>query len=189
MQLQQERDATVWGVDLQALEQAMRQRGIVFIRAEAVDFDTVSLSKGLPKAVGALAEQLAAGRKTYVHCTAGRHRSPATCVAYLQWFHDMSLDEAYAYVKARRSCDPNREAVRAATYSLLHPQEAQSLFSSLAANLQRPTSWMKRHANIAALDENVCNELTEEERMRIQQHLLASKLEAQGQQPQIAATS
>jgi hypothetical protein len=67
VQLQQEEDATQWGVDLHALQEAMVQHGITFIRAEAVDFDSASLCKGLPKAAQALAQQLALRRKVYVH--------------------------------------------------------------------------------------------------------------------------
>ena len=42
----------------------------------------------------------------YVHCTAGLGRAPAVCIAYMYWFLDMSLDEAYQRLTEIRPCGP-----------------------------------------------------------------------------------
>jgi protein-tyrosine phosphatase len=39
-----------------------------------------------------------------VHCVSGISRSGALVIAYLMQKHSMSLDEAWAFTKARRSC-------------------------------------------------------------------------------------
>ncbi|XKL62262.1 hypothetical protein PGB90_002095 [Kerria lacca] len=44
------------------------------------------------------------GGKTLVHCIAGVSRSTSLCLAYLLKYHEMSLQEAYTYVKRRRPC-------------------------------------------------------------------------------------
>lgn len=124
MQLQEEKDATNWGVDLVELEQAMAARGVVFVRAAAVDFDTASLARGLPRAVVAIAQQLAHGRKTYVHCTAGVHRSPTAIIAYLHWIQGQPLSVAHKFVTSRRSCSPYVDAISIATQSLLSEDDA-----------------------------------------------------------------
>ena len=83
------------------------------------DFDKDSLRRTLPDAVQAVAEQMADGKRVYVHCTAGLGRAPATCIAYLYWFHEYGLDGAYQHLTSIRPCGPSKDAVRGATYDLL----------------------------------------------------------------------
>lgn len=59
---------------------------------QAQDFDPHSLRSVLPKAVKLIDQELRAGRKVYVHCTAGLGRAPAACIAYLYWFQDFQLE-------------------------------------------------------------------------------------------------
>ena len=54
-----------------------------------------------------------------MHCTAGLGRAPAACIAYLYWFQDFQLGEAYQHVTSIRPCGPRYDAIRAATYDLL----------------------------------------------------------------------
>lgn len=58
---------------------------------QARDFDPHSLRSTLPGAVRALHRELEAGRRVYVHCTAGLGRAPAVCIAYLYWFQHFQL--------------------------------------------------------------------------------------------------
>jgi protein-tyrosine phosphatase len=55
----------------------------------------------------------------YVHCTAGLGRAPAAIIAYLFWFQNYSLEEAYSKLTAVRPCGPKKAAIRAATFDLL----------------------------------------------------------------------
>lgn len=85
-----------------------------------VDFDKESLRGTLPRAVHHTANAIKAGKKVYVHCTAGLGRAPATCIAYMFWFCDfMSLDHAYEHLTTIRPCGPSRDAIRGATYDML----------------------------------------------------------------------
>jgi Dual specificity phosphatase, catalytic domain len=85
---------------------------------QAVDFDRDSLRATLPKTVGHIARSLLNGKTTFVHCTAGLGRAPASCIAYLYWFHDYNLYEAYDCVTSIRPCGPNRDAIRGATFDI-----------------------------------------------------------------------
>lgn len=119
MQLQQEKDPYHWGIDVPALHRSMHEAGITFHRTEVVDFDPHSLRAVLPNTVYHIARHIADGRKVYVHCTAGLGRAPAACIAYLFWFRDFSLDDAYSHLTQIRPCGPSRDAIRGATYDIL----------------------------------------------------------------------
>eukprot|EP00976_Prorocentrum_cordatum_P000482 9707-Prorocentrum_minimum.AAC.1 len=88
----------------------------------AIDFDPHSLRKILPKGAAKLDRALEDGGRAYVHCTAGLGRSPAMGIAYLYWFKGMELDEAYEHLTRQRPCGPNRDAIRGATFDLVHGQ-------------------------------------------------------------------
>lgn len=86
---------------------------------QVVDFDPESLRLTLPKAVHHAATAIDDGQVVYVHCTAGLGRAPATCIAYLFWFRDFNLDQAYEHLTSIRPCGPSRDAIRGATYDIL----------------------------------------------------------------------
>lgn len=147
LQLQQEKDPRYWGVDTKEIHKAMKENNITFKRTavclrdsiapfilltsstsfvvdgvqcmQVVDFDPESLRKTLPRAVHEIATAIDDGRKVYVHCTAGLGRAPACCIAYLFWFRDFNLDEAYEHLTKIRPCGPSRDAIRGATYDIV----------------------------------------------------------------------
>ncbi|CAF4726925.1 unnamed protein product, partial [Rotaria magnacalcarata] len=41
--------------------------------------------------------------RVFIHCLAGISRSPALAVAYIMRHLSLSVDDAYRYIKARRS--------------------------------------------------------------------------------------
>jgi hypothetical protein len=47
------------------------------------------------------------GHKIYVHCVAGKSRSPSIILAYLMKIEGMNLTDAYAFVKEKRNILPN----------------------------------------------------------------------------------
>ncbi|KAK9811671.1 hypothetical protein WJX72_008047 [[Myrmecia] bisecta] len=119
LNLQQDKDLQYWNVDFQALQKRADDHGIPLIRRPARDFDPHSLRTMLPSVVQAIEQALAEEQTLYVHCTAGLGRAPAACIAYLYWFGDMSLDQAYKHLTDIRPCGPKREAIRGSTYDLL----------------------------------------------------------------------
>ena len=88
--------------------------GIELCRVPVRDFDPVDLQEKLPKCVRSLDRLLSAGHAVYLHCTAGTGRSPTVAIAYLHWCRGWDLDRAVAYVKERRPCSPNLDAIRQA---------------------------------------------------------------------------
>ncbi|CAK8567791.1 unnamed protein product [Lathyrus sativus] len=132
LNLQQDKDAEFWGIDLQSIIKRCREVEIRHMRRPAVDFDPNSLRSALPKAVSSLEWAISEGKgKVYVHCTAGLGRAPAVAIAYLFWFCDMNLNEAYDMLTSKRPCGPNKKAIRGATYDLAKNDPWKEPFESL----------------------------------------------------------
>lgn len=141
------KDPDYWGVDTASIHKTINECDITFIRTEVrprlvaydillcstytfiaarqsldvqvIDFDPESLRRTLPLAVHHAATAIDDGKKVYVHCTAGLGRAPATCIAYLFWFRNFNLDQAYEHLTSIRPCGPSRDAIRGATYDIL----------------------------------------------------------------------
>jgi protein-tyrosine phosphatase len=114
LNLQTDDDLDGLGVDQERLEQGYRDEGVELRRVEIRDFDTEDLVRHLPRAVTALRELLEAGHTVYLHCTAGAGRSPSVAAAYLHWVGGMGLVEAERFVRSRRACTPDLEAIERA---------------------------------------------------------------------------
>jgi hypothetical protein len=130
--LQEDRDAEHWGVDLERVKLHAEQRlgQGRHLRAPARDFDGDSLRLVLPRAAAMLEREIQAGRRVYVHCTAGLGRAPAVAIAWRYWFYDgdeaeeegattTTLDACYDSVTSVRPCGPRRGSIRGATVDLL----------------------------------------------------------------------
>lgn len=115
LNLQTDDDFEQLHIDWPRMEAAYRQAGIEIRRVPVLDFDEDDLSKHLVESVAQLAELLDAGRRVYVHCTAGIGRSASTVIAYQHWVHQCDLDEAIRHHNTRRACYPGVEAIRRAT--------------------------------------------------------------------------
>lgn len=111
---------------------------------QVVDFDPESLRKTLPRAVHEIATAIDDGKKVYVHCTAGLGRAPACCIAYLFWFRDFSLDEAYEHLTKIRPCGPNRDAIRGATYDIVSGGDWHA-FQALAPHMYTTLQQADKH--------------------------------------------
>lgn len=66
------------------------------------DSPTQDLLSNLPDALSFISFELEQGHTVLVHCYAGVSRSASVVIAYLMMARGMSLDQAYAHVKARR---------------------------------------------------------------------------------------
>lgn len=75
--------------------------GIIQCFGSTNDFAPPLLSV-IDTCVAFLDEQIQQGKTTYVHCKAGRGRSTVIVLAYLMKHQDMTLDQAYDYVRQRR---------------------------------------------------------------------------------------
>ncbi|XP_022764846.1 phosphoglucan phosphatase LSF2, chloroplastic-like [Durio zibethinus] len=132
LNLQQDKDIEYWGIDLQSIIKRCRQLGIRHMRRPARDFDPDSLRNELPKAVSSLEWAISEGKgKVYVHCTAGLGRAPAVAIAYMFWFRGTNLNTAYDALTSKRSCGPNKKAIRGATYDLAKNDPWKEPFESL----------------------------------------------------------
>ena len=59
-------------------------------------------AEDIARAVDFIKEQIAAGKKTYIHCKAGRGRSVTIAVGYLMATRQISAKEAFLHVKSIR---------------------------------------------------------------------------------------
>src|SRR5262249_23934039 len=86
------------------LERACADLGLGLHRAPVPDGDAEALALKLPAIVERLHALIDAGGRVYLHCNAGYNRAPTVAVAYVHVHRGLSLDDACALVKQRRSC-------------------------------------------------------------------------------------
>jgi len=94
------------------LEDACLALGLAHHRAPVADGDPDALAIRLPGIVDRLHALIDAGGRVYLHCNAGYNRAPTAAIAYVHVHHGLSLDDACALVKQRRSCVPYVSALR-----------------------------------------------------------------------------
>ena len=104
--LQSDRDLGALGVMWPVMWQFYTREGLRVRRVPVIDFDRKDLLKSLDEAVEAITESVAAGRKTYVHCSAGLNRSPTSIIAHLVAHRGLSVKDATAWVSERHRCVP-----------------------------------------------------------------------------------
>ncbi|KAL0303472.1 UNVERIFIED_CONTAM: Phosphoglucan phosphatase DSP4, amyloplastic [Sesamum radiatum] len=84
------------------------------------DFDAFDLRMRLPAVVSKLYKAINQnGGVTYIHCTAGLGRAPATALAYMFWVQGYKLSEAHKLLMSKRSCFPKLVAIKSATADIL----------------------------------------------------------------------
>jgi protein-tyrosine phosphatase len=104
--LQDDDDLRIHGLDIDALHVVCRRHGVKLVRTPIHDGSSDDMAARLGDALAALRQLLRESRRVYLHCNAGMNRAPTLAIAYLRAECGMSLDEALAYVKARRACGP-----------------------------------------------------------------------------------
>lgn len=81
--------------------------GIEPLAVATPDYQVPTL-EDLTRGVAFMADRIAAGRKVYVHCKAGRVRSVALVMCYLMATQQLTAKEAHAFIlKKRRQIDRN----------------------------------------------------------------------------------
>ncbi|HUO04825.1 MAG TPA: dual specificity protein phosphatase family protein [Candidatus Binataceae bacterium] len=104
--LQDERDLSLNGIDLEALRAEYEKHAIRFVHTPIQDGSEDAVRDRLDVALTELHRLIGPGERVYLHCNAGMNRAPTIAIAYLRAYRKMSLDEAMALVKRRRACGP-----------------------------------------------------------------------------------
>ncbi len=113
LNLQDDEDLGLQGLDLRELRAAAAGCGVEFRHVPVPDYDGDRLRARLGEILTTLADLEAAGRVIYIHCNAGLNRAPTAVIAYLHQRDGISLEEACALVKAQRACGPYMPLLRA----------------------------------------------------------------------------
>jgi protein-tyrosine phosphatase len=104
--LQDDEDLRINALDIAVLREVSARHGIKLVRTPIQDGSTDDMGDRLRAALSDLTTLIEAGERVYLHCNAGLNRAPTLAIAYLRAHGGMSLNEALARVKQRRSCGP-----------------------------------------------------------------------------------
>ncbi len=104
--LQDDEDLRINALDIAVLNEVATRHGIKLVRTPIQDGSADDMADRLRVALSDLATLVAGRERVYLHCNAGLNRAPTLAIAYLRAHAGMSLNEALAYVKQRRSCGP-----------------------------------------------------------------------------------
>ena len=110
--LQSDADFERLGIDWMALENLYHELGVAVYRIPMIDFDEADIGRLLPQAAHSLNRALGLGHRVYLHCTAGKERSPTTAVAWMAWYGGYSMDEALRLVREARPVNPYEDVLR-----------------------------------------------------------------------------
>ena len=109
--LQSDTDFKVLGIDWVALENHYFEQGIEVYRYPMIDFDEQNIEQRLQEGAAVVNQAIGAGHRTYLHCTAGRERSPTTAAAWLTLYGGRTAKEALLEVLNARKSRPYHEMV------------------------------------------------------------------------------
>lgn len=111
--LQSDKDFETYHLPIAKIREACVQQGVEWVQRPVIDFDPEDMAQSIQAPVDALNELLTAGKRVYVHCTAGICRAPGTVVGYLHKYRGMSLEAALELVKQNRPiANPYMEALK-----------------------------------------------------------------------------
>lgn len=75
---------------------------VKFHKVQVMDSSNSNISTYFNEVADVIEQEASLGGRTLVFCVAGVSRSASLCIAYLMKYHQLSLLEAYNYVKTRR---------------------------------------------------------------------------------------
>ncbi len=104
--LQSDADFVALGIHWPELEEAYKDNGIQVTRVAMTDFDEGNIASLLSDAAAVVTEALAGGCKVYLHCTAGRERSPTVAAAWMMQSMGLSAVDACRKVNDARPSNP-----------------------------------------------------------------------------------
>lgn len=100
-------------INLEEMQMAFQEAGILQVRSPIEDFNGESLRKNLPVATERLKELHLQGHSVFVHCTAGMGRAPAVVIAFLKLGLELSYQDARRVVyESRPFVAPNEGVLR-----------------------------------------------------------------------------
>ena len=86
-------------------------KGIEYMSIDLLDNEKDAprlVNEILPEVLPYIHENVTNNRRVLVHCSAGKSRSVSIVAAYLMKYKDMKVDEAFDFIKSKRSIiDPN----------------------------------------------------------------------------------
>jgi protein-tyrosine phosphatase len=106
MNLQDDDDLKIKGLDAAALSAAYQGHGLTIVRIPVPDASADHVARVLDSAVAQLNGLIESGARVYLHCNAGINRAPTVAIAFMHVYRAMALAEAVTYVRKRRSCAP-----------------------------------------------------------------------------------
>jgi protein-tyrosine phosphatase len=106
LNLQDDEDLAVKGLDLPSLAAMYDRHGIMMVRVPVPDASGDRLALALEHTLDRLHGLIESGRRVYLHCNAGINRAPTVAIAFMHVYRTMPLKEATAFVRKRRSCAP-----------------------------------------------------------------------------------
>ncbi|HXR35564.1 MAG TPA: dual specificity protein phosphatase family protein [Candidatus Binataceae bacterium] len=106
LNLQDDEDLKVKGLDLKSLAAAYEHHGVTMVRLPIPDASADHLERALDSAVLRLHGLIESGERVYLHCNAGLNRAPTVAIAFIHVHRMMDLSAATALVRKRRSCAP-----------------------------------------------------------------------------------
>jgi protein-tyrosine phosphatase len=104
--LQDDEDLRINALDIAVLREVAARHGVKLVRTPIQDGSADDMAERLRAALSDLAALVRGRERVYLHCNAGLNRAPTLAIAYLRAHGGMSLNEALAHVKKRRSCGP-----------------------------------------------------------------------------------
>jgi len=125
---------------------------VEYVKVAVDDSPFANISSFFDKIADKIHETQKSGGKTLVHCVAGVSRSASLCIAYLMKYDNMSLRDAYEYVKERRPIiRPNNGFFRQLIdyERKLHDQETVKLVASSAGMI--PDVYEQDYRNLVLL--------------------------------------
>jgi protein-tyrosine phosphatase len=106
LNLQDDDDLKIKGLDLKSLAASFEREGITMVRMPVPDSSADHLARALDAAVAEVHGMIEAGQRVYLHCNAGINRAPTVAIAFIHLHRTMALDEAVRHVRKRRICAP-----------------------------------------------------------------------------------
>jgi len=114
LNLQTDVDFETHNIDWITMERFYFHKNISVKRVPIIDFNDNDLISNLPTATQTLNHLVEANHRIYVHCTAGKQRSPSTVICYLAWYKKFGLEKSIQLTLTARNCAPPIGALKTA---------------------------------------------------------------------------